>query len=132
MKREFDEKYLKAQKKKLNSYQERLELELSKISKKGKQGYQASFPQYGDKEEDNILEMEDFAENLSIEKKLAQLLRRTKRAIKKLDKKRYGSCEQCKKPINKERLDVLPLAPTCIECARNPKSFWKRVWPFKK
>jgi len=132
MKRELTKKYLQGQRQKLESYQGKLEQELSKISKKGKQGYQASFPQYGNKEEDNILEMEDFAENLSIEKKLAQLLRRTKRAIKRLDKNRYGLCEQCKKPISKERLDVLPLAPTCIECARKPKGFWKRVWPFKK
>ncbi len=133
MAQELTKKYIAEQKKKLTTYQQNLEVELSGIAKKGKKGYQPAFPKYGSKEEDNILEMEDFAENLSIEKKLNQLLRRTRRAIKKIDRGRYGRCERCKKPIKKERLDVYPLAADCIVCAKKrPKGFWGRVWPFRR
>ena len=126
-------KYLASQKKKLIQYQQNLEAELSRIAKKDKEGYRPTFPKYGSKEEDNILEMEDFAENLSIRQKLSQFLRRTRRAIKKINKNRYGICEKCKKPIKKERLDVYPLAPECIKCAKEkPRGLWGRVWPFRR
>jgi len=133
MVRTLSKKYIASQKKKLIQYQLNLEKELSRISRKDQKGYHPSFPHYGNEEGDNILEMEDFAENLSIEKKLSQLLRRTKRAIRKIDRGRYGFCERCKKPINKERLDIYPLASECIKCAKKrPKGFWGRVWPFRR
>lgn len=133
MKEKLTKNYIKKQRTKLVSYQKKLEGELSLIGKKGKRGYRPSFPQYGSTEDDNILEMENFAENLSVEKKLNQLLRGTKQAIKRIDSNRYGICRQCHKPIQKGRLDIYPLAIDCISCAKKkPKGFLGRLWPFRK
>jgi RNA polymerase-binding protein DksA len=43
----------------------------------------------------------------------------TRRALQKLQEGRYGICERCGSPINPERLEIIPLARLCIECARS-------------
>lgn len=45
----------------------------------------------------------------------------TRRALEKLDEGRYGICEQCGSVINPERLEIVPLATLCINCARSDK-----------
>ncbi len=37
-------------------------------------------------------------------------------ALKRIEKKEYGICQQCGKPISIERLEVLPYALYCIKC----------------
>ena len=37
-------------------------------------------------------------------------------ALKKIDDGTYGLCEQCKKQIAEERLDIIPYARLCISC----------------
>lgn len=37
-------------------------------------------------------------------------------ALRRIEKKTYGICESCLKPIAKERLKVLPAARYCISC----------------
>lgn len=44
-------------------------------------------------------------------------------ALEQMREGRYGSCEQCDKPIPMARLQALPYATQCIECKReNEKS----------
>ena len=38
-------------------------------------------------------------------------------AIERLDAGTYGMCERCGQPISKARLEALPAARTCIDCA---------------
>lgn len=38
-------------------------------------------------------------------------------ALKRLDDGTFGTCERCGKPISKARLDALPMAELCIQCA---------------
>lgn len=38
-------------------------------------------------------------------------------ALRRLDDGNYGTCENCEEPIGDERLDALPTARMCIECA---------------
>ena len=45
-------------------------------------------------------------------------LRRVENALRKLDAGTYGACENCGNPIAPERLQAIPWAPFCIECAR--------------
>jgi DnaK suppressor protein len=40
-----------------------------------------------------------------------------KKAIARIDKGEYGSCQVCSQPINKERLKVVPYTTMCIKCA---------------
>jgi DnaK suppressor protein len=44
-------------------------------------------------------------------------LERTERALAKLDDGTYGLCDACGKPIGPKRLQAMPDAVLCIECA---------------
>ena len=35
-----------------------------------------------------------------------------------IDDGTYGTCTNCGNPIGAERLEAIPWAPTCIDCAR--------------
>jgi RNA polymerase-binding protein DksA len=39
-------------------------------------------------------------------------------ALRRLDDGTYGSCTSCGKPIAAERLEAIPWAALCIDCAR--------------
>jgi len=38
-------------------------------------------------------------------------------ALAKIDLGTYGTCERCGKPIGEDRLEAMPAARLCIECA---------------
>lgn len=80
--------------------------------KKGKK-----FPQYGDSEDDNAQEVEEFAGYKGVEKRITNLLGDVNSALYKLEKKQYGICEKCQNPIEKARLQAFPSAPTCVNCS---------------
>jgi DnaK suppressor protein len=40
------------------------------------------------------------------------------KALRKLENGTYGTCESCGNPIAPERLEAIPWAPLCIDCAR--------------
>ena len=37
-------------------------------------------------------------------------------SLKRIEEGKYGSCEQCGKPIAKTRLKALPFTPSCLKC----------------
>ena len=45
-------------------------------------------------------------------------LGRVEVALRALDTGTYGTCVNCGKPIARERLEAIPWAATCIDCAR--------------
>jgi DnaK suppressor protein len=45
-----------------------------------------------------------------------------RQALLNLKDGRYGICARCGRPIDPERLDILPLTTLCIECARSSQS----------
>ena len=45
-------------------------------------------------------------------------LSRVEAALRALDDGTYGTCISCGKPIAPERLEAIPWAPMCIDCAR--------------
>lgn len=45
-------------------------------------------------------------------------LHRVETALRALDEGRYGTCVTCGNPIAPERLEAIPWAAQCIECAR--------------
>jgi len=55
---------------------------------------------------------------LSVMKALRANLRWVDRALTKMDLGTYGICERCGNPISIERLEALPWAILCIDCAR--------------
>ena len=44
-------------------------------------------------------------------------LRQVNQALWRLEKNQYGLCVECAEPINAKRLNALPYANTCIDCA---------------
>ncbi|HOV21258.1 MAG TPA: TraR/DksA C4-type zinc finger protein [bacterium] len=47
-----------------------------------------------------------------------QILRQIDEAIEKLEKGKYGICENCGKKIPKNRLKVIPYAKYCVKCKK--------------
>ena len=40
-----------------------------------------------------------------------------KKALKRMDDGTYGTCLECGEPISRERLEAVPYAPLCKNCA---------------
>ena len=45
-------------------------------------------------------------------------LSRVEAALRSIDDGTYGTCTNCGNPIGTERLEAIPWAPHCIDCAR--------------
>jgi RNA polymerase-binding protein DksA len=42
-------------------------------------------------------------------------------ALERVEEGTYGVCESCGRPIGEARLEALPAARTCIDCASHPR-----------
>lgn len=80
--------------------------------------YDALFPDYGEKEDENAAEVAAFESNLSMEKNLEISLFNVNKALKKIEDGSYGICEKCGNAINPERLEAFPSATACMECKK--------------
>ena len=47
-----------------------------------------------------------------------QLQLEVRAALTRIREKTYGICQTCERPINSERLEVLPFASNCVNCAK--------------
>jgi DnaK suppressor protein len=56
-------------------------------------------------------------ENRALVGQLEETLAEVERALAKLDEGAYGICESCAKPISEARLEAMPAARYCIDCA---------------
>jgi len=54
---------------------------------------------------------------IEVAQSLEQQMRAIDRAIEKIDDGSYGACESCGRRIAAERLEALPHAALCIDCA---------------
>jgi len=128
----MEKKFVDSQKKILLRKERTLTEELEMVARKKKSGkWKASFPDYGSGEDASISEFEDYDKNLSLEKNLGRLLKDVKKALKRIEKGRYGICDSCKKDIPRGRMKVYPAASLCVECKSKP-SLLKRIWPFAR
>ena len=46
-------------------------------------------------------------------------LEKINEALKRIERKEYGICTECEKPISAERLKAIPYTEHCIDCAEN-------------
>lgn len=53
----------------------------------------------------------------AVAQKLRSTLDEVEHALHKIDKATYGTCENCGKEISLARLEVMPAARFCIDCA---------------
>lgn len=83
--------------------------------------YEAVFPEYGAKNDDNAQEVSAFSSNLALEKGLESSLAAIENALEKIKKGRFGICELCKNEIDAARLKAFPAATTCKNCIKSNK-----------
>ena len=56
--------------------------------------------------------------DLALRERSRAELERVEAALRRLNEGTYGTCESCGNPIAPERLEAIPWAATCIDCAR--------------
>lgn len=117
----FSADFLQQIKTQLDSEKEKLERELAKFTKKSAHvadDYDTTFPQYGDKEDENAAEVADYISNKPIEENLEKSLRDVKKALERIEKGAYGICKYCKNLIEEKRLLARPTSSACVECKK--------------
>jgi len=91
-----------------------LEKELKRLEEQFKST--KKYPEYGNSDAENAQEVEEFQQNLGLQKNLKSIIKDTKLAIKKIESGKYGSCESCKGLIEQGRLKAYPAATLCVTC----------------
>lgn len=80
--------------------------------------FDAAFPQFGDKEDENAAEVAEYSHNLTLERTLEGELRDVTAALARIAKGEYGICKYCKKEIDEKRLLARPTSSACVECKK--------------
>jgi len=83
-----------------------------------------TFPEYGTSEDENVQEVERIQENMGLQRNIKNVIKDTKDALKKIEKAKYGECENCHGAIEPGRLKAFPAAALCVTCAS--KKFRKK------
>jgi DnaK suppressor protein len=60
----------------------------------------------------------EYMKEMSVERNSIDLLRKVDHALDRVESGTYGTCESCGEAIPVARLEVLPYATTCVNCAR--------------
>ena len=112
-----DSNFVEDMKKELLKEKERLESELGLRADHVKgDDYDAKFPEYGDKDDENAQEVSQYVTQLSVSETLEKELRDTNKALVAVEKGTYGICKYCKEPIDERRLRARPTSTSCVAC----------------
>ncbi len=113
----MDQSFINQQKEKLAAERQRLVSQRGSLNGEGGPVAQrATFPDYGDKEEDNAAEVAQFQDNLSLTTNLDEQIAGIDRALEQIVSGTYGVCTRCGKPIDEKRLVAVPEAATHTSC----------------
>ncbi len=120
----MNKKIIKDLKEKLKEEKEAVETKLKSFAKKDDKlegDWDSQFPRFSDGGSDSELdiaaeEVEEYINLLPIEHILEIRLININSALKKIEGKNYGFCEECKEKINLERLKACPEAKYCMKC----------------
>lgn len=107
--------------KQLKEEKKRLEQALGEFSERNihnESDFQAKFPQYGDKPDENAAEVATYSDYLVLERTLEKELRDVNEALKSIEKGSYGVCKYCRKPIAEKRLLARPTSSSCVSCKK--------------
>ncbi|MBI4457847.1 TraR/DksA C4-type zinc finger protein [Candidatus Uhrbacteria bacterium] len=108
----------------LEAEKTRLENELKEISTKNprarvEEDFDATWPNLGDKEDENAEEVNQFSTNLTLERTLESSLRDIDKALDRITKGNYGVCKYCGKEIDEKRLMARPESSSCVSCKKS-------------
>lgn len=115
----MDKKIIAKIKKELLERKKLIEEDLKSFTKKDKHEkdeHRTRFPDYGDKSDESVQEIDDYSTNLATEKVLEDTLRDINSALDRITKCTYGICKYCKKEIGEKRMMARPVASTCVAC----------------
>jgi RNA polymerase-binding protein DksA len=121
MKSMFSKEFLDRIHEQLLAKKEDVENELKAFaeqSPKNKADYDTTFPDLGDKTDENAAEVVEYSTNLSLENTLEKVLEDVNEALERFDQGNYGVCKYCKKPIDERRLIARPTSSACIDCKK--------------
>jgi len=104
---ELTNEFLEKQRAVLLKEKARIENEIKKLKE---------YPDYGNDDEDNLQEISDYENNVSLKNELQDVLKKVKRSLKAIDNGNYGQCTSCKGEIEIGRLKVMPYAQLCVTC----------------
>lgn len=94
--------------------------DLKNIGEKEKNGseedYKTSFPEYGDKDDENAQEITEYSTNLATEHVLEGTIKDINLALKRIEEGTYGICKYCGEEIGKKRMIARPVASSCVAC----------------
>lgn len=115
----MDKQIIEQIKQDLLSQKNKILSDLNMVSAKDsheKLDHKAIFPNLGDKPDENVQEVDEYATNLATEKILDDSLRDIDNALERIAKGTYGVCKYCGKEIDAKRLLIRPVASACVEC----------------
>ena len=78
--------------------------------------FKATFPEYGDKDDENAQEINEYSTNLATEQVLEKTIKDINIALERIENGSYGVCKYCGEAIGKKRMQARPVASSCIEC----------------
>ncbi len=113
--------FLKKVKEILLGEKERLEKELAKFTNKNRHvdgDYDAGYPEYGDKDDENAQEVAQYTANKPLEIALEKELRDVNKSLDRLEKETYGVCKYCDDLIDEKRLQARPTSGACVSCKK--------------
>lgn len=117
----MDGENLRAIKENLDLERKDLEERLTQFSRKNPKNaedFNATFPDIGDKEDENAAEVDTYSTNLTLERTLESALRDVQSALKRIAAGTYGICKYCSKEIDPKRLLARPVSSACIDCKK--------------
>jgi len=117
----FSQEFLTKTKNILLEEDVRLSGELANIAAKNPHvadDYDATYPEFGDKSDDNAQEVENYTVRKPLELTLEKTLRDVKIALKRMGEGTYGICKYCDQPIEEKRLLARPTSSACVSCKK--------------
>ncbi|MDP3731341.1 MAG: TraR/DksA C4-type zinc finger protein [bacterium] len=95
--------------------------ELTELARKNpnvKGDFNVPFPNEGDSLDENAREITEFERTKAVVDNLEKRLKDISTTIEKLNANSYGVCEKCSVEISADRLQAMPTANLCINCAK--------------
>lgn len=117
----MDQTFIKQMEQALLDMKQKLENELKGMSRRDSHtadGFDAGFPNYGDKEDENAAEVATFTDNLAVEQTLEGALEDVVSALERIAKGTYGKCRYCGNEIDARRLQARPESSSCVDCKK--------------
>ncbi len=117
----MDTQTLETIKQQLLAEKEQVEKDLGGFARQdvdNSENYEATFPKFGNKEDENAAEVAEYTDRLSLEHVLEKQLRDVVHALQSIEEGTYGICKHCGNPIEEKRLLVRPTSSSCVDCKK--------------